>query len=234
MRECLSMEFFVGTSGWAYDWNEGGNLNWYIMHSGLNAVELNASFYRFPFKNQILGWSRKGQSISWAVKVHRGITHIHQFSEAALELWEKFREAFLPLDPVIDFYLFQAPPWFSDTERLINFSKACELGERFALEIRNSGILYNDSLCRHLQDCVTLVSVDSPVIQDRIFRGNTIYLRMHGRNRWYQYHYSDEELKNTARILRDLSSKRAFVFFNNNHAMLENARRMNNILKNLQ
>ncbi len=53
------MKFYVGTSGWAYKWNKGGNLEWYLENSGLNAVELNASFYRFPFPNQIKGWVKK-------------------------------------------------------------------------------------------------------------------------------------------------------------------------------
>ncbi|MEM2358961.1 MAG: DUF72 domain-containing protein, partial [Nitrososphaerota archaeon] len=35
---------FVRTSGWLYDWNSGGTLDWYLANSGLNAVELNASF----------------------------------------------------------------------------------------------------------------------------------------------------------------------------------------------
>ena len=106
------MEVFVGTSGWSYDWNEGGNLDWYIQNSGLNAVELNASFYRFPFRNQILGWSRKGRELAWAVKVHRGVTHTHRFNEAAGVLWKRFREAFIPLDPFVDFYLPGTSPLF--------------------------------------------------------------------------------------------------------------------------
>jgi len=59
------MEIFVGTSGWMYSWNKGGNFDWYIQNSNLNAVELNASFYRFPFPNQIIGWSKKGRNLRW-------------------------------------------------------------------------------------------------------------------------------------------------------------------------
>ncbi|MFP3209319.1 MAG: DUF72 domain-containing protein, partial [Nitrososphaeria archaeon] len=38
------MEPYVGTSGWSYAWNPDG-LEWYVRNSGLNAVELNSSFY---------------------------------------------------------------------------------------------------------------------------------------------------------------------------------------------
>jgi uncharacterized protein YecE (DUF72 family) len=233
MEDLLTMDVFVGTSGWAYDWNEGGNLDWYISHSGLSAVELNASFYRFPFRNQILGWSRKGRAMAWAVKVHRGVTHTHRFNEAARETWKKFAEAFRPLDPFIHFYLFQAHPRFTDMDDLLRFVTSCGLGPRFALELRNPAFLGDDRLCRQLQDHVTLVSVDSPVFQDRIFGGDTIYLRMHGRKDWYNHDYSGEELEKTARCIMEHSPKRVYVFFNNDHAMLANARKMKKILDSL-
>ncbi|RLE86352.1 MAG: DUF72 domain-containing protein, partial [Thermoprotei archaeon] len=57
------MEIYVGTSGWLYDWNIGGNLEWYVKFSSLNTVELNASFYRFPFRNQVRSWARKGSKL---------------------------------------------------------------------------------------------------------------------------------------------------------------------------
>ena len=63
------MKFFVGTSGWMYDWNEESSLDWYVKNSRLNAIELNASFYRFPFPNQVKHWAVAGKSLSWAVKV---------------------------------------------------------------------------------------------------------------------------------------------------------------------
>ena len=35
------MEVYVGTSGWAYAWNRGGSLAWFVEQSGLNAIEVN-------------------------------------------------------------------------------------------------------------------------------------------------------------------------------------------------
>jgi uncharacterized protein YecE (DUF72 family) len=40
------MELFVGTSGWFYSWNPDGSFDWFSRFSGLNAVELNMSFYK--------------------------------------------------------------------------------------------------------------------------------------------------------------------------------------------
>ena len=42
--------------------------------------------------------------------------------------------------------------------------------------------------------------------------------------------YTDQELKDVAERIRKTNPERVYVFFNNNHAMLENARRMLKIL----
>lgn len=99
------MKFFVGTSGWYYDWNNDLNLDWYINNSRLNAVELNASFYRFPFPNQIKSWVRKGSHLRWAIKVSRLITHQFKFSEKSIEAWQRFYDLFSVMEDLIDYYL---------------------------------------------------------------------------------------------------------------------------------
>jgi uncharacterized protein YecE (DUF72 family) len=224
------MEVFVGTSGWSYGWNEGGNLDWYLNNSSLNAVELNASFYRFPFKNQIAGWSKKGRELRWSIKVHRFVSHQYKFNDTARETWQRFLDLFAPLDPVTDYYLFQAPPSMKDSDRLISFFTGLSRLEKCVLEIRNPGLLLNDSVCRKLQECVPLVSVDSPDTKNRIFSDSLIYLRMHGRNDWYRHDYMQEELEETAALIRRSGAKKAYIFFNNDHSMLENAQRMRELL----
>jgi len=224
------MDVYVGTSGWYYVWNEEKNLDWYIRHSSLNAVELNASFYRFPFKNQIAGWAKWGATLRWCVKVHRFITHQHKFNEAAREIWEKFRSLFTPLDPYTGYYLFQSPPLMNDAERLAGFFSGIPSQEKCALEIRNKGLIMDDTVCKKLQELVLLVSVDSPDVKNRIFSGDVMYLRMHGREDWYQHTYSREELAQTADMIKDIGPERVYVFFNNDHAMLKNARLMRDLL----
>ncbi len=224
------MDAFVGTSGWYYSWNEALTLDWYLARSGLNAVELNASFYRFPFPNQVASWARKGVSLRWAVKVHQSVTHRHRFSRDALDIWERFRRLFSPLDPFIDFYLFQAPPAFRDTGKVLDFAAGTGLGDRFALELRNRDLLGDDEACRHLRENVVLVSVDSPDFPLRIFPGDVVYLRVHGRTGWYSHDYSRDELREMAGAVRDAHPSRVYIFFNNDHAMLGNARIMRELL----
>lgn len=227
------MLIYVGTSGWAYSWNEGGSLDWYIENSGLNAVELNASFYRFPFKNQVIGWARRGKTLRWACKVHRLITHQHKLDTEALPVWEKFRELFQPLDPLIDFYLLQLPPSFKDLERAFSFVEQTGIGERLAIEFRNKEILKEEDLAKKFSGKAALVSLDSPDFQERIFPGPAIYLRMHGRTGWYSHKYSSIELTSISQKIKAVNPERVYIFFNNNHNMLGNARLMMEIMSNL-
>lgn len=226
------MGVFVGTSGWSYGWNAGKNLAWYASVSGLNAVELNASFYRFPFGQYIRSWRSNGANLRWSVKVHRSITHQHRFDETALGIWERFRERFSPLDDLIDFYLFQAPPTFSDLERMEGFFRGISLGERAAVEIRERRMLADDDAIARIGEFALPVSVDSPDFENRIIPGRTIYCRMHGRGSWYRHDYSDQELKETARHVMESDPEEIYIFFNNDQHMLENARRMLGILRN--
>jgi uncharacterized protein YecE (DUF72 family) len=225
------MEVFVGTSGWSYGWNRGGNLDWYLKNSRLNAVELNASFYRFPYKNQIAGWARKGAELRWCVKVHRFITHQHKFNETARGVWQRFLDLFSPLDPSIDYYLFQAPPSMTDIDRLLRFFDGLPLLEKCVLEIRNRNLISDDAICRKLQDCLPVVSVDSPDTKNRIFSSNLIYMRMHGREDWYRHDYMQEELEETAGLIRTTGAEKVYLFFNNDNSMLENAQRMMDLFR---
>ena len=225
------MEVHVGTSGWAYAWNRGGSLAWFAEHSGLDAIELNASFYGFPSEKSVLSWADTGSGLRWSVKVNRSVTHRHRFNEKAVAVWERFRERFLPLDDLIDFYLFQAPPAFQDVDRILAFAGATGLGERCAVEIRNPGVLGDDETCRRLQEAVVLVSVDSPNFRERVFPAGVVYLRVHGREDWYRHDYTDAELAGIRDKIAAIAPERVYIFFNNNHAMLKNARVMTRLFE---
>jgi uncharacterized protein YecE (DUF72 family) len=233
------LEVYVGTSGWLYDWNAGGSFDWYVRHSGLNAVELNASFYRFPFPSQVRGWARRsvGRGLRWAVKVHRSITHYRRLTGGALEVWGRFRRLFEPLEDagLLDFYLFQLPPSYKCTpeylRRLESFARAAGLEEwRVAVEFRHESC-FTDSTVEWARGLgLTLVSIDSPMGTWIRSSNGIVYLRMHGRTAWYAHEYSEEELQEVAGEILSLEPRRVYVFFNNDHWMLENARRMLEIL----
>ena len=202
-------------------------MRWYVENTGFNAVELNASFYRFPFRNQVKGWSK--YRIRWAVKVHRIVTHVKRLKD--FSTWQKFEELMTPLNP--DFYLFQLPPNFKFSEENLERVKRFEevVGEKMAVEFRDREWYerVNDLGLRR----ATVVSIDSPIGVFIVKNTDVVYLRMHGRTEWYWYEYSEEELREVADRVVSLSPKKVYVFFNNDLWMLENGRQMMAILKEL-
>lgn len=230
------MKFYIGTSGWYYDWNKDKTLDWYIDHSSLNAVELNASFYRFPFPNQIKSWARKGTSLHWVVKVNRLITHRYKFSQQAVATWEKFSNAFSIMRDMIDYFLFQLPPQYTPagTRKIESFVKMAKIKAKCALEPRNEKWFEKDLLTWARSLGITWVSVDAPEYSRDIYKTTKdVYVRMHGRTAWYHHDYTNAELRDVAQRVCAAKPDRAYVFFNNDHAMLRNAQRMRQICQKL-
>ena len=226
------MELYIGTSGWSYSWNPNG-FKWYVRNSRLNAVELNASFYRIPYKTIVVSWSRLGKELRWSIKVYRAVTHWYKLkAPRSLEIFNYFRRVFEPLESigVIDFYLFQLPPSFhasiKNWSRIEEIASKTELGERMAIEWRHRSWFSHEWLDRAKSLGVTIVSVDSPEIIYYTRTSESVYVRLHGRSYWYSHYYTDEELLDVIRNVLRLKPKKIYVFFNNDHAMLENARRM--------
>jgi len=231
------MEIYVGTSGWFYSWNKGKNFTWYIENSQLNAVELNASFYRFPFPNQIKSWAQKGKGIRFSIKVSRRITHIHRLNQESYPIWEAFVRLFEPLESLIDFYLFQLPPSFTPKQfdTLNHFFQSIPQPPycRFAIEMRNSEWFQEKWIKEMKQIPAVLVSVDSPDLQNKIILSDhIIYIRFHGRTGWYNHNYLSQELEEVADHSCSLKPEKIYAFFNNDHNMLENAQCFYQMLKN--
>lgn len=224
------MNIFIGTSGWVYSWNPDG-LEWYTDNSNLNTVELNMSFYRFPYKNQVIGWARKSERINlrWSIKVNRIITHRYILSEKSYRYFNSFLKLFKPLEEYIDFYLIQLPPRYrrsvNNINRLKNFVNNFNLGWKLAIEFRDESWFAIEAveLARELN--FTYVSVDSPEAIFYCRSGPYIYLRFHGRTFWYAHYYTDEELVEAAKKVVELGGDALYAYFNNNHDMLDNARR---------
>ena len=229
------MKIFIGTSGWSYSWNPDG-FKWYAENSNLNAVELNSSFYRYPFPAYVKSWAKNGKNLRWAIKVNRTITHLHKFNENAYEKWKSFKKLFLPLDKFVDFYLFQLPPSTTpkSMEKIEKFIKKTKLKERFALEVRNERWFKKEYVKWAKEMEITWVSIDAPKFSREIFKtSSSIYLRIHGRNSWYSHNYKKSELKEIAQKIKEKRARNCYVFFNNNHNMLSNAREMKMILEKI-
>jgi uncharacterized protein YecE (DUF72 family) len=222
------MEVFVGTSGWSYSWNEENSLDWYIYHSSLNAVELNMSFYRFPYPNMVKSWLKKGKQLAWVVKVHRSITHFKKLNKQSYILFKRFKNIFKPLEDYIHYYLLQLPPKFNSIEVLDLFID--EFGcDKICIEFRDKTLFNNDIIQWGKKKDVLIVSIDAPNMPDKIMSEKIIYERIHGRTIWYSHNYSKGELLEIKNKIVNKNPERVYVFFNNNHSMLENAKVMYNL-----
>jgi uncharacterized protein YecE (DUF72 family) len=216
-----------------YSWNGDGSLDWYTENSGLNAIELNASFYRFPFPNQVKAWAKKENNLAWSVKVNQLITHRFKLNKNSFLTFSRFLRLFKPLDKRIKFYLFQLPPFITTNllENIGRFQSKFALGSRFALEARNVS-WFNEDIYKQIRSLgITMVSVDSPQGSFFVKTSKEVYLRVHGRRTWYDYKYSRKELDGFRLKIKALKPNNAYVFFNNDHAMLDNGREMLNLLR---
>jgi uncharacterized protein YecE (DUF72 family) len=231
------MKVFIGTSGWYYEWNKEKSLAWYLANSGLNAVELNASFYRFPFPNQVKSWAVKGESLRWVIKANRLITHRYKFSEKALETWQRFADLFSGMSGLISFFLFQLPPTITTDakDKIASFIEKTKKVDKCALEPRHDSWFNTEMISWAKSIGLTWVSVDAPKFTRDIIRTtDSVYLRMHGRTDWYKHDYKTSELKDIARRITEAKPKSVYVFFNNDHNMLSNAQNMRRILGDLK
>lgn len=223
-------EMYVGTSGWSYDWNLVNSLEWYITESRLNAIELNMSFYRFPSPNMVKSWATKGENLAWVVKVHRSITHYQKLSLSAAEGFQRFRHLFTPLEHQIHYYLFQLPPAFTDLRILERFIEKVS-PEKLAVEFRHTSLFTQEVKDWGEDHGVLVVSIDAPQLPRTIMSKEVVYERIHGRTGWYCHDYSDPELQEIHQRILSGHPKTVYVFFNNNHAMMDNAVRMYRLLR---
>jgi len=224
------IDFYVGTSGWAYNWNLGNSLEWYVNESGLNAIELNMSFYRFPYSNMIKSWVRKGSNLAWVVKIHRSITHFKKLNKDSYSIFKKFKQLFSPLEEKIHYYLLQLPPKFTNIEKLEKFIQECG-NEKLSIEFRNPSMFTDEIIQWGKKQGVLLVSIDAPKMPNKIISESVIYERIHGRKGWYTHDYSNEELIEIKERIVFINPKKIYVFFNNNHAMIKNATTMYKMFK---
>jgi uncharacterized protein YecE (DUF72 family) len=233
------MAVSIGTSGYTYSWNHGGNnkFKWYV-DQGFNSVEINGSFYRFPTQSWVSNWrSNASSKFDFSVKVHRAITHYSRLGDKAIDLWNRFKKPLLLIDKKINYYLFQMPSTFTYTDKNIekveNFEKKVKLGNRAVMEFRESSWWKKSAISDIENTGMAFCSVDAPGLPTKLITINqTAYLRLHGSTDWYNYLYSEKELNKILKKIKKVKTKRKAIYLNNDHGMLKNGHYLlNNLLK---
>lgn len=244
-------ELLIGTSGWSYNEWAGvfypsSTTNKLSFYSRVfKTAEVDSTFYAFPSKGLVLGWSRyTPDDFVFSVKLPQTLTH-----EKKLELKRgveadliRFLGLMKPLiaagkmGPV----LIQLPPSFSydnDLEKLKGFLGVVPEDVRFAIEFRHPSWLREDvwSLLRSRNVANTIV--DEPLLPpDAIVTADFAFIRWHGRGTrpWYNYRYSQSELASWAPKVKDVvgRTKKTYGYFNNHFRgfAVENSLKMISIL----
>jgi len=225
-------EVLLGTSGWSYDeWvgpfyrsKQESKLRYYSTVFGV--AEIDSTFYAYPSRGLVWGWLRSTRpGFTFTAKIPQTITHdkkldIKQGVEQDLQ---RFLEVMSPLQSTgkLACLLLQLPPSLkADLDMLEDFLKILPKEYRFAVEPRHLSWL-SRGVYKLLEDYdVAYTVVDEPLLPPEVHVTTDIaYMRWHGRGRrlWYDYLYTEEELKPWVAKLKDISgaAERVYGFFNN-------------------
>jgi uncharacterized protein YecE (DUF72 family) len=225
----LKRTISIGTSGYTYSWNKGttNKFKWYV-DQGFNSVEINGSFYRFPTASWVSNWrANSPKDFNFSIKVHRAITHYSRLGKKAIQLWNRFKRPFKPMEQKISYWLFQMPSTFAynekNIEKIRNFENKAKLGNRAVLEFREP-TWWRKAALKELEELgVAFCSVSAPALPNKLVTiNNTAYYRLHGITEWYNYIYSEKELDKIVTKVKRGKSKRNAIYLNNDHGMLEN------------
>jgi uncharacterized protein YecE (DUF72 family) len=219
------MRAYVGCSGWFY-WHWRGIFYpdskrtdaWFKHYATeFETVELNAPFYKWPKPATIKAWKRNAPSdFRYSVKVNQLITHEKRCRRTDRLVREFYQIADI-LGPQMGCFLFQFPPSYKYTaSRLRSILRQLDPAYRNAVEFRHKS-WWRPTVFRQFRDAgLIFCSVDGPRLPNELVEtGDTIYLRFHGRTRWYRHDYSHEELLSWAKKVRASRAREVWIYFNN-------------------
>ncbi len=216
---------YLGTSGWSYDhWIENfypkdlKKGDWLKFYSKkFNTVEVNASFYRLPFRNMVKGWKNKTpDNFKLTFKGSNLITHKKKLKNIE-DYLDKFYSRFEMLDKKKGTILWQLPPNLSrDYDLLENFLNNLESDLDQVVEFR-----HKSWFTKKIYDLLEKYKIGFCIISSPDFKPDVkvttdfAYFRWHGKDDWYRYNYSDVELKDFAEKIKNLDVENVYGYFNN-------------------
>ncbi|WP_457569733.1 DUF72 domain-containing protein [Desulfurobacterium sp.] len=213
----------IGTSGFMYrEWKnifypEGFPMSsWLSYYSRIfNGVEINSTFYRLPVKSSLRNYTKV--DLTFVFKLFRGITHYGHLEEKNIKPFLEIKEI---LQEKLFGFLAQFPASFKPTEKnkdfiikiLDTFKEIPIIFELRAKEWENEKDFFKNNT---LPVCFS----DFPASLNWFNGGNATkeiaYFRFHGREKLYDYCYTEEELKEFAEKIKATNSRNKLCFFNN-------------------
>jgi uncharacterized protein YecE (DUF72 family) len=237
-RYNAQVKVHVGCSGWFY-WHWRGIFypdtkrtdTWFNHYTrNFDTVELNAPFYKWPTEATVKAWRRNApEHFRYSVKVNHLITH-----EKRLRRTRRLITNFCRIENVLreklGCFLFQFPPSYHYMpSRLKSITSQLDPQFRNAIEFRHKS-WWRKSVYRALEKRgLIFCSISSPRLPDDLIKtSEVIYVRFHGRTRWYRHDYAAEELSLWANKIRASGAREAWIYFNNDREgfAIKNAREL--------
>lgn len=229
-------ELLLGTCGWSYqEWvgtfypnNRVAKLPFYGKVFG--TVEVDSSFYRMPSKSMVTGWAKAtGPSFKFSLKLPKTITHDRRLVAAGAEReFDAFLQVIKPLESTgkLGCLLVQLPPSFAFDEigSLESFMQLFPPHIHFAVEFRHESWDRKETHDLLQKYGVANTITDSPMefLSKPVVTAPThAYIRWHGRGSpvWFDYTYSEDELRPWVGRLQEIMSrtKTVYAYFNNHY-----------------
>ena len=258
-------EILIGTSGYSYNewvgpvYPEGTKQKDFLAcyASLFPTVELNFSYYKMPeAKNMAKMLIDGGQSLTFAIKAHKTLTH-----EINPAQWESEAKTYITaIEPALqekrlEAVLFQFPYSFqytTDNRRYLDKLLKFFSGVPVAVEFRKADWYTGKVIDSMKKRNVPLISLDMPELPKLppamdVVTAPLAYIRLHGRNKeawWgnddharYDYLYTDSEVDAWADRIKRITeqAQRILVFFNNHPfgKAVRNAQTLEKMLKKI-
>jgi len=218
-------DYCIGCSGWYYDhwvgpfYPEGlPRGEWLKVYSDkFNSVEVNSTFYHLPSENVVKGWrKRTPDDFKISLKMNRIVTHEQRFRNTG-EMIERFYELADILGEKLGAVLVQLHP-----EEELDLEMLKKIGEKLDTEKENFIEFRHPSwYVPEAYDCLKELGlgfciVSTPDLPEKVLKTTeNAFVRFHGTDKWYDYEYKKEELKNWAEKIKKLKAKRVYAYFNN-------------------
>ncbi len=242
------MELFIGCSGYSYkDWkgifypNDLTQKQWLSFYAEkFNTVEINNTFYRFPEDKLFQKWlDQTPGHFRFTIKGHRFFTHQKKLKidETFGERLDDFHTSLKPLKDRAGCILWQLPGnLHKNISKLETFCQKLEKQYTHVLEFRHQSWfdkeVYDVLKANHVVFCILSAPDDLP--EDLVVTGKTAYVRFHGKDKWYDYLYSEQELEKWKDRLSGLNTiEQLYVYFNNdmNGNAVKNASTLSEMFK---
>ena len=221
-------QYFIGCSGWFY-WKWRGKFyptelptsEWFKYYAQrFDTVEINASFYSWPTPAGVKAWMRgvERRKFVFTVKVCELITHVKRFADTEMLVLD-FGIIGDLLGDQMSCFLFQLPPSFNySPQRLKTILAQLDPRRRNVVEFRHVS-WWNEEVFSALRETGTIFcSCSAPKLPDALIKtADDIYIRFHGKQRWYRYDYTKEESEEWKQRIEASGAKRIWVYFNNDY-----------------